>query len=130
MHSTVTLFCRVNSQLQNTGFQHRHHRYRCSVASNEQKPACCACINLHQWRRDTVTAATAKMHQTLLHCAHIHCLVSSNVQQTLMNVRVNGCHFLHVEEINDTPLLHPHFHVRRHCIRLPLCCHLSHGNKM
>ena len=33
--------------------------------------------------------------------------------------------FFCIEELRDTPLLHPHFH-----IRLPLCCHLSHHNKI
>ena len=28
------------------------------------------------------------------------------------------------------PLLHTHFHVRRNFVRLSLCCHLSHGNKI
>jgi len=32
--------------------------------------------------------------------------------------------FFHMEEFDDTPLLHMHFHVR-----LPLCFNLSHGNK-
>ena len=27
-------------------------------------------------------------------------------------VNVNGCHFFHMEEFSDTPLLHTHFHVR------------------
>jgi hypothetical protein len=34
-----------------------------------------------------------------------------------------------MEEFNYTPLLHTHFHVGCHFARLPLCCHLSHGNK-
>ena len=35
-----------------------------------------------------------------------------------------------MEEFNDTPLLHMHFHVRCQFVRLLLCCHLSHGNNM
>ena len=31
--------------------------------------------------------------------------------------------------IHDTPLLYACFHVRFQFVRLPLCCHLSHGNK-
>ena len=38
--------------------------------------------------------------------------------------------FSHKEELSDTLLLHTHFHVRHHFVRLPLCCHLSHGNNM
>ena len=44
-------------------------------------------------------------------------------------MNVNGSDSFRMEEFNYTPLLHPHFHVRRHFVRLPLCCHLSHGNK-
>ena len=39
---------------------------------------------------------------------------------------VSGCqwvHFFCMEEFNETPLLHMHFHVRCHFVRLPLCCH-------
>jgi len=28
-----------------------------------------------------------------------------------------------MEELNSTLLLHPHFHVRHHCVRVPLYCH-------
>lgn len=35
-----------------------------------------------------------------------------------------------MEEFNDTSFLHLHFHVRCHSVRLPLCCHLSHDDKM
>jgi len=62
------------------------------------------------------------------HCAHIHCLVSINVQQASTNV--SGCNFFCMEEFSDVPLLYTHFHVRHPSIRLPLCCHLSHGNNM
>jgi len=75
-----------------------------------------------------VTVITAETHHPPAHCAHIHCLVSLNVQQALMDV--NGCHFFHMGEFRDAPLLHLHFHVSHHSVRLPLCCHLSHGNKM
>ena len=71
---------------------------------------------------------TAKMHHSLLHHPHIHCLVSISVQQVLISV--SGCLFFHMEEFSDTPLLNIHFHVRCHCVRLPLCCHLSRGNNM
>jgi len=35
-----------------------------------------------------------------------------------------------MEEFSDTPLLHKHFHIRCHFVRLSFCCHLSHGNNM
>ena len=74
-----------------------------------------------------VAVATAEMQYQppLL----IHFLVSINVEQVLMNV--SGCHFFHMKEFSDTPLLFMHFHVRHHFVRLPLplCYHLSHGNK-
>mgnify|MGYP001852393476 CR=1 FL=1 len=46
-----------------------------------------------------------------------------------------GAIFFCMEEFSDTPLLHVHFHVRchsvrRHSVRLPFCCCLSHRNKM
>ena len=70
-----------------------------------------------------ITVATAEMHHPSPHCAHIHCLVSRNIQQVLRNVNV--CNFFNVEELNDTSLLHLHFHVRQHSVRLSLCCHLA-----
>ena len=68
------------------------------------------------------------MHHSLPHSAHIHCLVSINIQQVSMNV--SGCHFFCMEKISCTPLLYPHFHVRHCFVGLPLCCHLRHSNKM
>ena len=62
------------------------------------------------------------------HCANIHCLVSVNSQQLSMNII--GCNYFGMQEFNYTPLFHKHFHVRNHFVRLPLCCHLSHGNKI
>ena len=74
------------------------------------------------WLVFHVAVFTAETRHPLSHCANIQCLVSVNVQQASMNV--NGCNFFCMEEFNYTPLLHMHFHVR-----LPLCCHLMHGNK-
>ena len=46
----------------------------------------------------------------------------------------NECQWVHfffyMGKFNDRALLHTHFLVRHHSVRLPLCCHLSHGNKM
>ena len=39
-----------------------------------------------------------------------------------------GAIFFYMEEFNSTPLLHLHFHIRCRSVRLPSCCHLSHGN--
>jgi len=80
------------------------------------------------WLVFHVAVATAKTRHPPPHCANIHCLVSVNVQQASMNVI--GCNFSHMEEFNYTPLFHTHFHVRCHFVRMPLCCHLSHGNKI
>ena len=126
--STITRFYRAYSQLQNSIFQHSHHHQLCILSTDEQEPACCSCQNLHQSWGSTVTIATAEMQHSLPRCAHSHCLVSINIQQALTNV--SGCLFFCMEEFNDTPLLHRHFHVRHHSVRLPLCCHLSHGYKM
>ena len=62
------------------------------------------------------------------HCANTYCLIFINVQQASVNA--NGCHFSCMEEFSSTHLLHAHFHVRHHLVRLPLWCHLSHGNEM
>jgi len=75
-----------------------------------------------------ITVTTAEMPHPLPHCALIHCLASINIQQAL--VSVSGCKFFCMEESSDTSLLHTHLHVRCHCIRLPLCYHLSHSNKL
>jgi len=45
-------------------------------------------------------------------------------------MNVIGFNFFHMEGFNYTPLLHMHFHVRRHFVRLPLLCHLKHSNKI
>ena len=75
-----------------------------------------------------VAVAAAEMHHPLLHCAHIRWLVSINVQQ--VSVKVTGCHLFLLEEFSDIPLLHLHFHVQCHSVRLPLCCCLSHSINM
>jgi len=58
--------------------------------SNEQEPGICACKNLYQWRRPNAAVTTAETHHPPPHCAHIHCFVTINVQQVLMNV--SECH--------------------------------------
>jgi len=65
--------------------------------------------------------------QSSFHCAHIHCLVSITAQQALMNV--SGCHFSTWR--NSFPhLCFVHTSMYMAFVRLPLCCHLSHSNKM
>ena len=41
-----------------------------------------------------------------------------------------GAIFFCVEDFSDTPLLHTHFTVGSHFVRLPLCYHLLHGNNV
>jgi len=97
--------------------------------SNEQETACLTCKYLHRQRWSTLAVATAETHYPPSHCAYMHCLVSMNVQQ--MSINVSGCHFFFcMEELIDTSLLHTRFHVRCRCVRLPLCCHLSHGKSV
>ena len=75
-----------------------------------------------------VAVATAETHHPPPHCTNIHCLVFVNVHQASMSVI--GCKFFRMEEFNYTLLLHTHFNVRRHFVRQPLRCHLSHGNSI
>ena len=62
----------------------------------------------------TTTPHCAHMYQPPPHCAHIQCLVFINIQQASRNV--SGCHFFHIEEFSDTPLLQRHFHFRWHFV--------------
>jgi len=57
-----------------------------------------------------------------------NCLVFINGQKASINV--NRINFFCTEKFSETPLLHLQFHVRHRFARLPLYCHLSHGNKM
>ena len=47
-------------------------------------------------------------------CSHL--LFGLYKQQALMNVK-DYC-FIHMEEFNNTPLFHTHFHIRHHFVRL------------
>ena len=78
--STITLFDRANSQNKTLFFSSHHHQLS-MFTSDEQEPACHTHNNLHQQRWHTAAVTTAKMQHPPLHCAHIHCLVSKNVQQ-------------------------------------------------
>ena len=134
--STIALFGRTNSQLQNTLFQHstppltmhyyQQWRRACMLHSCKSAPA----EVIHYFASAMMVLLLGKCLPTHsnFHCAHIHCLVFINIQQVSLNVC--GWHFSSTEEFIDTPLLHTHFHVRCHSVRLPLCCHLPHGNKV
>lgn len=45
-------------------------------------------------------------------------------------MNVSRCQFFLIAEFSESNLLHTHFHVWHHFVRLALCCHLSHSNKM
>ena len=72
-----------------------------------------------------VAVTTTGTHHPPSLNAHIHHLVSINIKK----VSVNAIFFC-MDEFNDAPLFNTHFLVRCHVVRLPLCCHLSHSNKM
>ena len=94
--STITLFDRANSQLQNIYiyiyiFWHATTSINDFFTSHEQESACHAHQNLHQQSWSIVFAITAETHLPPLHCTHIHCLISIKVQQALINA--SGCQF-------------------------------------
>ena len=64
----------------------------------------------------------AEIHTPLLHCAHIHCLISTSLQQALMNV--NGCNYFSTWRIQWHIYATHALYVKCHFVRLPLCCHL------
>ena len=67
---------------------------------------CMLCLSKSAEQRSP-TVTTTEMHHLPPHCAQSQSLVSRNVQQVSMNV--TWCHFIpHVEEFNNTPLLHGH----------------------
>jgi len=115
---------RANSQQENILLEYSN--YLCIFTSDEQEPACHAYKNLQQ-QGSIVIANTEEVHHPPPHCAHIHCLASVRIQQASTNdSRYNF--FLHGGI--QLPFLQTHFHARHHSVRLSLCCHLSHGNKM
>lgn len=69
-----------------------------------------------------ITLIIVEMYYLLSNYAHIHYLVTVNVQQTSVNV--NGCILFHMEELNDTYLLYIHFHSR-----LYFAIYLKQGKK-
>ena len=61
------------------------------------------------WLVFHVAVITAETHHSRPLYAHIHCLVSVNIQQVWINV--SGCNFFQMEEFSDIPLFHMHFRV-------------------
>ena len=109
--STVTLFCRPNSQLQSIIFQHSHHCLLICVDELIEvlfiaRYDSCACLS-RILLVFCIAVFTAEMHHPPTRCAHALCLVSMNFQQA--SVSVSGCYFFCMEEFSDTPLLHTHF---------------------
>ena len=119
---TITLFDRANSRLQIYIYIYFFNtvivRHAFSPALNMSLRA--ALMHICTTRGDPLSPL-------LKQCSH-PLFVSINVQQ--VSVNFCGCHFFYMEEFNDTPLFHMHFHVRHHFLRLPLCCHLLYGNNM
>jgi len=54
------------------------------------------------WLVFHITVASAETHHPPPHCAHIHCLVFTNVQQAPMNA--SGCHFFIHTSMSDVIL--------------------------
>ena len=125
--STITLFDRANSKLQNIFFS-IVTTIRCAFSPAMNKSLHAALVNICTSRGDPLSLLPLLKCTIPPHCADIHCLISINVQHALMNV--SGCHHFCTEEFSDTALIHMRSHARLHSVRLPLCCHLSHGNNM
>ena len=92
-------------------FQHYHHHFQCTEANIQLRAwsfghnpplhtdkliealfiLCCDAVHGHpDCGFFHIAVTTIKTHHPLHHCAHIHCLVSINIQQ--MSVNVSGCH--------------------------------------
>ena len=101
--STIILFNRANSWLQNTIFQHSHHHLLCIFTSNVQIPAHCTQKSAWLsgvWPVFHVAVTAAEMHHPPPHCANIHWWVSINVQQASLYASV--CNFFRMKEFNFT----------------------------
>ena len=125
--STITQIDRANSQLQNTVFQRSHHHLLCIFASNEQE--------LHAALIKICTSATDPLWllPMLKHTIHNLTVLTATAGLHKCSSSIDECQwvpFFHMEGFGDPPLLPMHFHVRCSFVTLPLCCHLSHSNKM
>jgi len=80
--STISLFDRANSQLQNNIFQHSHHHHVDKLIKMLVTAWCDSCSRpCRMWLVFYVTVYTSEMHHTALHCAHMLSLVSIFIQQ-------------------------------------------------
>lgn len=64
------------------------------------------------------TVATTEILKLPPNYAHIHYLVSINVQQTSVNIKEAKNSFFCMNKFSDTPLLHIYCHVIQHFARL------------
>jgi len=78
--------------------------------------------------------ACKSIYLEVIHCCHCWNtpLTASLCLHPLFSLQkysasVSGWYFYHMEESSYASLFHTHFHVRCHFVRLPLCCHLTHG---
>ena len=78
MKSTITLFERANSQLQNIVFQHIQHHQLYIAISDEQEPACHVHKNLHHHRWPSVS----QLLWQHCHTENVAHAVSSSLAQT------------------------------------------------
>ena len=123
--NTITLFDRANSQLQKSLSQH-------TILST------ISCVSSPAMNKSLYPAlmktCTSKGNPLSLLPPLEHTTRSSLCSHPLSGLQkhsasINGCCFFHMEEFGSTPLLHMHFHVRSHSVRVPLSYHLPHGNK-
>ena len=132
--SAVTLFEKENFQLQNSQNRFTTISKAFLPEINRSFPATLVktCMAICKWLVFNIIVTTAEMEMDAPpHCAHVYCSISTNIQQMSMNLTpMSGWNFICVEELDSTPLLHTHFHVRCRFVRLSLCCHQSHSNKM
>ena len=136
--STITLFDRANSQLLSTLFQHSQHYYLYIFPELNKSPHAMLviiCIVIDKTTCLVFHGGDPLSLSPLLKCT-THSLTMftftgwspekfNKYQWMLM-----GTVFFCMEKFSDTPLLHTQFHVRCHAVRLPLCCHLSHGDNV
>ena len=126
---TITLFDGKNSQLQNTIFQHSHHvSYAFFPGMNKSLHGMLIKIYINICPDHGLSFTPPLKHSTNP-SLHSHPLFGLH-KHSKASVNISGCHFLRTEESSSSPLLHMHFHVRHHSVRLPLCCHLLHSNNM
>jgi len=92
------------------------------------------CCDTYKWLSGTWLVFTP-LPLLMKHNTHPITVLTSTVWFGLCQLQhvsrdVSGCHYFCMEEFSSTLLLHIHFHVRHRSVRLPLGCHLSHGNNM